>query len=144
MAAKSANVAEIGTPGLTPAKSKAAHLIFAGHSVQEAADAIGKHRQTVSGWLNHDQPFKDLIADLQTEEAEEVRFLLASTHAFMIKNLKRLAVEGTEATQLRATQFYLEKYAPPTDGLTFRTAEEAALIRQVISAREKDESEGAA
>lgn len=130
-----------GESPLTPAQLKAVYLIFSGNSIQETAQAIGRSRQTVSQWLNHSHEFKEKIAELQAEDAEEVRFLLASTRGHMLRNLRRLSIEGTEATQLRATQFYLENFLPPSDGMAIRTAEEEAIMRKVLALRPHGEGE---
>lgn len=116
---------------------KALNMMGAGATIQEAADALGINRGTISDWKQPGTAFSEKLETMRSEAEEDLKHSVPMTTSFMLKQLKQLALDGPPETRLKAVQFYLTWVSPKLETQHSVTGNEAAdrLIAEMIRNR---------
>jgi len=109
--------------GKPVAKKMAATLMATGSSMQEAADTVGVHIQTIYKWMNDDE-FTAILSDMQdtTQKAAVSRLRGAAQRA--ADTLAAAMTEGTWSERIRAADLLLSRIGVEAGSrVTVQTAE---------------------
>lgn len=122
---------------LTPEQLKARDAILRGANTKEAAEEIGKTRQTVSRWRNHDPDFKAALNRGKRDDTERLRQRRQRVKEKALAQLEEQVERGVqEAIKLAVTEIEVEPPEPPLR----TTAASVAARDQVMRALREDQA----
>ena len=93
--------------GLSGKQKMAIELVMSGMSDREIAERIGKSRQTIHRWRNHDLDFRALLAERRKATREQHQDQLSGLVSEAIGVMREAMREGEMNTRLRSAQAVL-------------------------------------